>query len=209
MLKRYMSAETGKSKKSMLPHSEDLDTQLTHATILEPVEDLNLGTWNPLQKETIKDVKISSNLMERRQEEVRAILKQYEDIFTDVPSVINAGEHTIKLTTAEPITGKAYPLPLALRETLEWEIDSMLAMNVIKEPSMAYASSVDMVKKLDGSTQVCVDYRKLNNVTIFDPEPMPTAEEIFGETCRSIDSSWNLTLAKAIGSSRYEKKIVT
>jgi len=41
-------------------------TQLTHATILEPVEDPildpDLGTLNPLHKETIKDVKISSHL---------------------------------------------------------------------------------------------------------------------------------------------------
>jgi len=57
----------------------------------------------------------------------------------------------------------------------------MLAMNVIEESSTAYASPVVMVKKLDGSTRVCVDYQKLNKVTIFDPEPMPTAEEIFAK----------------------------
>jgi len=38
-----------------------------------------------------------------------------------------------------------------------------------------------MVKKPDGSTKVCIDYRKLNSVTVFDPEPMPTAEEIFAK----------------------------
>jgi len=37
------------------------------------------------------------------------------------------------------------------------------------------------VKKPDGNTRVCIDYRKLNSVTIFDPEPMPTAEEIFAK----------------------------
>ena len=138
-----------------------------------------MGTLNPLQKETVKDVKISSNLFKTQQDEVRAQLTEFEDIFTDVPSITNAGEHTIKLTTAKPITGKAYSLPLALRKTLEREIDSMLAMNVVEESSAAYASPVVMVKKPDGSTRVCVDYRRLNNVTIFDPEPMTTAEEIF------------------------------
>jgi len=33
----------------------------------------------------------------------------------------------------------------------------------------------------DGTKRVCVDYRKLNCVTVFDPEPMPTAEEIFAK----------------------------
>jgi len=41
-----------------------------------------------------------------------------------------------------------------------------------------------MVKKPDGSTRVCIDYRKLNIVTVFDPEPMHTAEEIFAKLAR-------------------------
>jgi len=185
ILKRYVSAEAVSDDKPTLTDSEHMDIQLTQAAILEPVEDPILdpdfGTLNPLQKETIKDVKISSNLSETQKEEVRALFTEFEDIFTDVPNVTNAGEHTIELTTAEPIRGKAYSLPLALRDTLEKEIDNMLAMNVIEESSAAYASPVVMVKKPDGSTRVCVDYRKLNSVTIFDPEPMPTAEEIFAK----------------------------
>jgi len=38
-----------------------------------------------------------------------------------------------------------------------------------------------MAEKSDGTKRVCVDYRKLNCVTVFDPEPMPTAEEIFAK----------------------------
>jgi len=54
-------------------------------------------------------------------------------------------------------------------------------MGVIEPSSAAYASPVVMVKKPDGSTGVYIDYRKLNSVTVFDPEPMPTAEEIFAK----------------------------
>ena len=66
MLKRYVSAEPVSEDNSTQSDSEDLDVQVTHATILEPIDDPildpDLGTLNPLQKETIKDVKISSNL---------------------------------------------------------------------------------------------------------------------------------------------------
>jgi len=85
------------------------------------------------------------------------------------------------LTTDEPIRGKAYPLPHALREVLDKEIASMLKMEVIEPSTAAYASPVVMVKKPDGSTRVCVDYRKLNQATVFDPEPIPNAEEIFAK----------------------------
>jgi len=50
-------------------------------------------------------------------------------------------------------------------------------MGVIKPSSAAYASPVVTVKKPDESTRVCIDHRKLNSVTVFDPEPMPTAED--------------------------------
>jgi len=64
---------------------------------------------------------------------------------------------------------------------LSEEIDNMLVMGIIEEFTAAYASPVVMVEKPDGTKRVCVDYRKLNCVTVFDPEPMPTKEKIFAK----------------------------
>jgi len=117
------------------------------AVLWERVENLKnqgaeLETLISLQRETIKDVKINPELSEAQQAEVRTLLKQYTDIFTDVPSVTH---------TAEPIKGRAYSLPHSLRETLSKEIDSMLAMGIIEESTAAYASPVVMVEKPDGT----------------------------------------------------------
>ena len=38
-----------------------------------------------------------------------------------------------------------------------------------------------MVKKSDGSYRVCSDFRKLNRITVFDAEPIPTAADIFSK----------------------------
>jgi len=57
----------------------------------------------------------------------------------------------------------------------------MLTTGVTEESTAAYASPVIMVKKPDGNTRVCIDYRKLNSVTVFDPEPMPTAKKFFSK----------------------------
>jgi len=54
-------------------------------------------------------------------------------------------------------------------------------MGIIEESTAAYASPVVMVGKTDGTKRVCVDYRKLNCVTVFDPEPIPTSKEIFAK----------------------------
>jgi len=132
-------------------------------------------------KETWKDVKINPELRCEQTERVKQLLYEYRDILTDVPKVTTLGEHQINVTTDEPIRGKAYPLPHAMKEVLDKEIDMMLKMNVFEPSTSSYASPVVMVKKPDESTRVCVDYRKLNAVTIFDPEPIPNADEIFAK----------------------------
>jgi hypothetical protein len=62
-------------------------------------------------------------------------------------------------------------------------------MGVARESKSPYASPVVIVRKKDGTNRVCVDYRKLNRVTEFDPTPIPTAKEIF----QKISSSKYLT----------------
>ena len=59
------------------------------------------------------------------------------------------------------------------------DITDMMKMGVIRESSSPYASPVVVVKKKDNTNCVCVDYRRLNKLTMFDPEPMPTAEHLF------------------------------
>ena len=88
------------------------------------------------------------------------------------------GEHRIEVTTGQPVRTKAYPLPYAVIELIQKEMNEMLRMGIIEPSNSAYSSSVVMVKKKDGSNRFCVDYRKLNAVTKFDSEPMGDPEAL-------------------------------
>ena len=66
-----------------------------------------------------------------------------------------------------------------MRESLRKDIADVIKMGVIRESSSPYASPVVVVNKKDNTNRVCVDYRKLNKLIVFDPEPMPTAEQLF------------------------------
>ena len=66
-----------------------------------------------------------------------------------------------------------------MQEVIDKEIDSMLAMGVIERSEAPYASPLVLVKKTDGTYRVCVNFKPLNTVTVFDPEPMMSPDEIF------------------------------
>jgi hypothetical protein len=64
---------------------------------------------------------------------------------------------------------------LEKRETEKEEVSKMLNMGVIEPSSSPWSSP--LVKKKDGSTRFCVDYRKLNNVTVKDAYPLPVISD--------------------------------
>ena len=57
----------------------------------------------------------------------------------------------------------------------------MTDTGIVRESSSPYTSPLVVVKKKDGSNRMCVDYRKLNLVTVADPAPVSTAEDLFGK----------------------------
>ena len=71
----------------------------------------------------------------------------------------------------------------------------MIEMGVINRSASLHAFLVVIVRKKDGSNRICVDYRKLNKVTVSDLEPMTLMTEL---TQRLIGDRYftNLDLSK-------------
>ena len=124
---------------------------------------------------------IASTLNKEERERIHEVLQTYEHVVRDAPGQTSITECTIKLTSDDPVRTKAYPIPHALRETLNKEVEKMLEADVIEKSSSPYSSPVVLVKKPDGTIRFCVDYRKLNRITVFDAEPMPSAEDIYAK----------------------------
>ncbi|GBN42631.1 Transposon Ty3-I Gag-Pol polyprotein [Araneus ventricosus] len=53
----------------------------------------------------------------------------------------------------------------------------MVDNRIIEESSGPWASPIVLVKKKDGSTRFCVDYRKLNEITKKDSYPLPRIDD--------------------------------
>ncbi|GBM05985.1 Retrovirus-related Pol polyprotein from transposon 297 [Araneus ventricosus] len=86
-------------------------------------------------------------------------------------------QHRINTGNHPPI--KQYPrrLPLAKKEEAERLVKEMVDNGIIEESSGPWASPIVLVKKKDESTRFCVDYRKLNEITIKDSYPLPRIDD--------------------------------
>ena len=78
------------------------------------------------------------------------------------------GKHRIDTGNARSIRQPARRKPVHQKKEAEDEVQKMLRKDIIEPSSSPWASPIVLVKKKDGSTRFCVDYRKLNAVTTKD-----------------------------------------
>lgn len=131
------------------------------------------------QTETIRDVIIGESLNADQRKQLGDMLERFADVLTDVPGRTNEYKYDLRLTTDTPVRKKPYPVPQAVKQTLKEEVTSMLESGIIEPSESSYCSPSVVVRKKDGSNRYCVDYRALNNVTVFDAEPMPRLDDLF------------------------------
>ncbi|GBM48424.1 Retrovirus-related Pol polyprotein from transposon 412 [Araneus ventricosus] len=115
-------------------------------------------------------------LNEEQRIAVRKLLNEFQDLFSICDADVgrcNMTQHRINTGDHPPI--KQYPrrLPLARKEEAEHLVKEMVDNGIIEESSGPWASPIVLVKKKDGSTRFCVDYRKLNEITKKDSYPLP------------------------------------
>ena len=129
--------------------------------------------------ENYTNVKINNELYECQYKAVQDLLYKFSTVFSDLPGSTEVIEHKIELSDYTPIKLKPYPLPFSSHEVILKEIQNMLNMGIIQESQSPFAAPIVLVKKKDGKTRFCVDYRKLNLVTIGDATPIPDQELLF------------------------------
>ena len=86
-------------------------------------------------------------------------------------------QHTINTGDAAPIKQRPRRPPRAFIDEEEKIIENQLKAGIIRESSSPWSSPLVYVKKRDGTTRPCVDYRKLNEVTTKDAYPLPRIED--------------------------------
>ena len=107
------------------------------------------------------------------------------DVFSEVGAglpPVREVEFSIKaLLGTKPISLGTYRMaPMELRE-LKKQMEELLRKGFIRPSTSPWGAPVLFVKKKDGSLRLCVDYRRLNHVTIKNKYPLPRIEDLFDQ----------------------------
>ncbi|GFO04930.1 reverse transcriptase [Plakobranchus ocellatus] len=124
---------------------------------------------------------IDQSLSASQVQDVKEFLLEFQDILTSASGCTNTLCHEIRLTTDDVIRVKPYPLPFAARDFVTQEVKDLLSLGVIEPSDSPYCFPIVVVEKKDGSMRLCIDFRKLNAITVFDAENIPRQEDLLNQ----------------------------
>ena len=109
---------------------------------------------------------------------VHSLLKEYHDIFSlekhDMGHT-NATKHKIVLKDLDtpPFKERFHRIPPLQLDEVREHLKLMLDAGVIQPSNSPWCNAVVLVRKKDGSLCFCIDFRKLNSLTVKDSHPLP------------------------------------
>jgi Reverse transcriptase (RNA-dependent DNA polymerase) len=117
---------------------------------------------------------------------------------------INQVQHHVP-TTGGPSRQQPYRCGLRTREVVQEEIHRMSQLGVIEPSSSEWAAPIFLIIKPDGTLRFCIDFRKLNELTVRDAYPLPRISDCLDSlgdatifsTLDANSGDWQLDMAEA------------
>ncbi|PNY00055.1 Ty3/gypsy retrotransposon protein [Trifolium pratense] len=118
------------------------------------------------------------------------LLVQYDDIFeepTTLPPSRPGFDHKIPLKEGvQPFNLRPYRFSLVQKDVIDKLVQDMLDQGIVQHSTSPFASPTILVRKKDGSWRLCVDFRRLNDLTIKNRFPIPLIEDLMDELHGSV-----------------------
>ncbi|RVW59177.1 Transposon Tf2-2 polyprotein [Vitis vinifera] len=113
------------------------------------------------------------------------VVRKFQDVFPDeLPGLPPHREFDFSIEVypgTDPISVSPYRMaPLELKE-LKTQLDELLGKGFIRPSTSPWGAPVLFVKKKDGTLRLCIDYRKLNRVTVKNKYPLPRIDDLFDQ----------------------------
>ncbi len=118
---------------------------------------------------------------ERQRNRLKQVLWRHGKLFDlRTPSVIKTTlKHAIDTGDHKPVYTPPYRQSNKVEELLAEETNKLLQQGIIEPSISPWSSPVVLIKKKDGTNRFCVDFTKLNAITVRDLYPLPRIDDIF------------------------------
>ncbi|KRX18483.1 Retrovirus-related Pol polyprotein from transposon 17.6 [Trichinella nelsoni] len=103
--------------------------------------------------------------------------------------------HRIDARNAAPVKVPPRRLPPTQRHDVQRMVTDMFSWNVIGPANSPWSAPIVMVRMKDGSLRFCVDFRRLNDVTVKDAYPSPRIDDTLEALSGALDEADRLKTA--------------
>ncbi|KAF4650386.1 hypothetical protein FOL46_000999, partial [Perkinsus olseni] len=107
-----------------------------------------------------------------------SLCTEFVDLFVNRPGLSTAMEHSIPVTDSRPIAEKPRPIPHKWRDEITRTLETMEKDEIIQRSTSAYKFPCVYVPKKNGAVRMCIDYRRLNQVSVIDAYPIPRPDDV-------------------------------
>ena len=130
------------------------------------------------------EIELDCNLGDSKRDIVLRLLKDEEAVFSrgdDDIGTLRGSTHQIILYDYRPIYQRPRRFPEVVNAEVEKQCQELFEADIIEPSNSPWSSPVVPVRKKDGSLRLCIDYRRLNAVTVPDKHPLPNlSDAVFG-----------------------------
>jgi hypothetical protein len=116
--------------------------------------------------------------------DIQRLAEQYSELFQPIPGLPpkRDGDHSIPLLPGStPFRLRSYRYNPSQKDEIEQQIKEILENGLIRPSVSPFSSPVLLVKKKTGDWWLCVDYRRLNAMTVKNKYPLPIIDELLDE----------------------------
>ena len=132
-----------------------------------------------------------------RNQRVESLLGKYKGLFENSLGTMKDVEANIDLKgEANPKFCKARPIPYALRDRVDKELDRLVGLGILEPVKVSkWAAPIVPIVKSDNSIRLCGDYKvTINQAALLDNYPIPKGDDLFtqmtgGERFSKLDLS--------------------
>ena len=113
---------------------------------------------------------------------LQEVLERHKAVFSsELGTFTLAKAHLTVQEGAQPVFHRPHPIPFAIREAVERELESLVQAGILEKVAhSAWAAPIVPVPKKDGRFRICGDYKvTVNPMLEVDQHPLPKPEELF------------------------------